>query len=329
MPVPIPARPAPTKKRAVMPVQTSSLEDQPDRLNALYYGNEGTGKTSHLAAAAHEGRVLIVAAEAGLKRRALLRLGIPVENIHVWPPDNGEITFDRMEELFWDLHSDLVDDPDYWHTVGWDSGTEVTIKLTEDARDAAIEAQAKAHMDKNRFFTDRDDYGMMTGQMRLLLRRFAKDLPCNFVVTCLERRDQDDDGTVKYGPAVTPALQNDMLGIMDVVGHCTVVETEGVTEFIAEFKPVDKYRSKERLAGAVPARLINPTFPRLLAYASEQLDTESDPDYQEALVRRRSVRERKEAEKVEKATKKAPASKKAAARAVSVPDGDGAGSDDS
>ena len=262
-----------------------TLEEQKDSTNILYYGNEGTGKTTAVASMANLGPIVYINAEAGLKKRALVRHGIDTNNIHVFPKAGELLTYEALEGLFWQMLSDLEDDPNAWAGVVWDSLTDIHLTLLRNIADSKLEKQTKAGMDVDPFFIDRSWYGTMTEQLRLLLRRY-RDLPCHFAMTALVRRDQDDDGSVMYGPAVTPALQTDVMGYMDIVCVTEVAEIDGTDEYRGTFRPKAKYRAKERLAGAVPKVLIDPTFERVHLYATEQVTTETDPVMQEAKKRR-------------------------------------------
>jgi len=267
------------------PVQFSTLEDQQDITNILYYGNEGTGKTTAVATMANLGKVVYINAEAGLKKRALTRQGIDTSNISIYPREGEMLTYEGLEALFWQLLADLNENPNSWAGVVWDSLTDIHLTLLRNIADSKLAKQTKAGMEVDPFFIDRSWYGTMTEQLRLLLRRY-RDLPCHFALTALVRRDQDDDGAVTYGPAITPALQNDVMGYVDLVCITEVAELDGVEEYRGTFRPKSKYRAKERLAGAVPRTLIDPTFERVHLYATEQIDVEHDPIMQQAKKRR-------------------------------------------
>lgn len=257
------------------------LEEQTEWTNILYYGKEGTGKTTALATMGEGGRTLFISAESGVKVRALRRLGISTENLMIYPRQGQRITFEGLEQVFWRVVADLDTDPASWYGVCWDSITEISRNLLDNVRDAKVTRAEDRGLEIDRFFMDRDYYGEMSEQMRLLLRRF-RDLPCHLGISALERRDQDDDGEVTYGPAVTPALQTDLLGFVDLVCHTEIRNDQ----FGGRFRPQGKYRAKERLAGAVPSLLINPSFQRVNAYAQDQLTVETDPEMQDYLKRR-------------------------------------------
>lgn len=254
------------------------LTDVVDPQNVLYYGDGGTGKTSHMAAMAKLGPVLFVNAEGGMKRRPLERLGIPVENIQVWPPPGQPITYDGLSELHAQLLRDLEEDPTSWAGVGWDSLTEIHKMLLESASQKAYRRavrDGKDRADFGEFFIAVEDYGVMTEQVRRLFRRF-RDLPCHFTVSCLQRRDKDDDGKVKYGPSVTPALATDVFGWMDLVVYTDVRETPAGEDYRGQFHPVGKFRAKDRY-GVFPTRLPTPSFDRIVDYVEGDLDVENDP----------------------------------------------------
>lgn len=253
------------------------LSEASEPLNVLYYGDGGTGKTSHMAAMARLGRVLSVNAESGVKARALRKLGIPVQNIEVFPdPARGEtVSLRGLEDLYRRIASALIRDPQAYAGVFWDSITEIYKKLLEAVVARGVIQAARAGRERDPFFIERGDYGIMTEQVRSLMRKY-RDLPCHFAVSALARREQDNDGAVVYQPAVTPALQGDMIGWMDMVCHTSVAIVNDEEEYRGLFRPHGKYRGKDRLR-AVPKWLIDPTFDRLLMYVDEELDVDSDP----------------------------------------------------
>lgn len=263
------------------------LDDQEDIVNSMHYGPHGTGKTTAVAHMANLGKIIYVNAEGGLKIKPLRALGVDTSNIVVFPKRGTPLTFESLEKLFWKIKSDLDADPTAWAGTVWDSLSEIHKALLDNVVAHQVAKAERAGKERDRFFTDRADYGVMTEQVRLLCRRF-RDLPCHFAITALERRDQDDDGTVHYGPAVTPALQTDVLGYLDVVCHTSVVEIGGYDEYRGRFRPKGKYTAKDRF-GAVPVNLIDPTFDRVHGYITDKLTFDEDPVMQEAKARRAQV----------------------------------------
>lgn len=283
-PVPTDVRVAPTNT-----FELATLDEQDDYINGLWYGEQGTGKTSAVATMANLGPIVFINAEAGLKKRPLQRLGVHTGNIRVFPNiQRGQrLTFETLEDLYWALKAQLEDQPDAYVGIVWDSLTEIHKKLLDNVVLYQVEKADRAGRERERFFIDRADYGVMSEQVRLLLRRF-RDLPCHFAMTALQRRDQDDDGEVRYGPAVTPALQNDVLGFMDVTMHTRVVEVEYVQEFRALTGKGSKYEAKDRF-GVLPRLMVSPTFERVEAYVNDRVTVETDDVQREALERARRV----------------------------------------
>jgi hypothetical protein len=300
-----------------------SLEDIEEHLNVCYYGREGTTKTTAVASMAmlpQPGRVLVINAEGGLKRTALARRGIDTSRIVMWPKPGDRPTFEALEALYWRLNADLRDDPRSWLGVGIDSGTEVSTVVLEDATVRGIalgQSQGKARYD--RFVVDRDDYRVMTDQMRSLIRKF-RDLPCHFAITALEREDEvtlpSGDKVQMWGPAFSPKLAQDVLGYVDLVVRTQADRIEGpdgpYSEILGFTRATRAYRGKDRF-DATPDPLAVPSFDRLVHYVRGEYD--STPDLlQDAMLNRRAEAE---AHRIKLAAEKEEA--KAAARAARRP----------
>jgi hypothetical protein len=265
------------------------IEETNDTYNFCFYGAEGSGKTTQLASAANVApdgaRVLLVNAEGGIKKKALARRGIDISKIVIYPnPETGEkITRAGLDRVYRRLASDLARDSNSWYAVGWDSVTEVHEKIVNQVSENRLNrskqrienAGGEATFDEyDEFFTDRDDYGTMSKMVKDLLRKF-RDLPCHFVATALERRDVDEKTSkVSYGPAVTPGLQNAILGYTDVNLYFKKGDEDG--PFRALVHGVASYRTKDRMGG-LPKVLAEPSFERILGYTNGDLDETSDP----------------------------------------------------
>ena len=260
----------------------AKLEDGEEPLNILYYGEGGTGKTTHLAHMADGGKIIVVNAESGLKARALKACGVKTANIEIYPDPGEPVTFEGLEGLWKHLYEQLDKNPKAYYGAYWDSITEIYSVLLDAVRmDAYERSQRGTKPRETEFFTDRADYGVMTEQVRKLVRKF-RDLPIHFGASALERREQDDDGEVLYFPSVNPALQKDLYLWFDIVCHTSMKvlvdeETKESTEqFRGAFRPVGKYRAKDRFK-ATPIELIDPTFDRVLKYVEGDLTLDSDP----------------------------------------------------
>lgn len=273
------------------PMVLESLDDSADRISALFYGAEGSGKTTDLAlmtALPGKGKVLIVNAEGGLKRRALAARGVDTSRIMTYPPKGERVTFDGLEQLFFQIAADLDRDPDSWLGTGWDSATDIHQELLDQVveQEMAVQAEILARNKGNRpgniklrdrFDNDRDDYRRMSNQFRQLLRKY-RYLPCHFGVTALLRRDEDErTKRVTYGPAVTPGIQTDLLGYVDMVLYCQVAEVAGEPIWFAQTTPTRDARAKDRHA-VLPTEMVNPSFDRLFSYMVGDLTADVDPD---------------------------------------------------
>lgn len=252
------------------------LEDLKEPINVLYCGEGGTGKTTAMAAMANlgTGKVLAINAESGVKAKALRQRGISTNNIEVFPSGNEELTFDSLEKEWLRVREELHEDPDAYIGVFWDSATEIHKALLDSVVAKAVIRADRAGKERDRHFIALEDYGVMTEQVRNLMRKF-RDLPCHFAVSALVKREQDDDGSVTYSPSITPKLAIDLVGWMDIVCVTSVALVGGDEEFRGLFRPHGKYRGKDRL-GAMPKWLVDPTFDRIVQYVDEDIDIDSD-----------------------------------------------------
>lgn len=256
----------------------TSLDDVEEFVNALYWGREGSGKTTDALSAANLGKVLVINAEGGLKRTALQKRGINIENVFVYPPPGESVTFEGVQAALTQVRADLLDDPKSWFAVILDSVTEVSTEMVSNVSDDRI---TKA---RNRgqtidlfdsFFVDRGDYGTSGKMMRSILR-MMRDLQCHAIFTALERRDVDEDTSkVAYGPAVPPGLQSDLLGYVDLVFY-TREPDEDKPVFRAATKRAGRFRAKDRF-DSMPTVLAEPTFERVIGYLHEEISEASDP----------------------------------------------------
>lgn len=279
---------AATEEAVLSPVR---LGEGQEFVNAAYYGDGGTGKTTDLASMANLGRILYIDAEAGLKARPLKKLGIKIENIERLPLDPND-PFTQLEQAFEALKDDLDQDPTSWVGIAIDSMTEGYHALIDGLVGSRVDKAQRlrnqgrnvSELMANRFFVDRDDYGTMSEQVRYLLRRF-RDLPCHFGTAFLERRDQDErTREVKIGPSITPGLQADVIGWHDVVCRTYFDQDLGGEDgaYLGVFRPEGVRQGKDRYK-VFPRRLVDPTFDRLVAYINEEL-TEADDERQAILA---------------------------------------------
>lgn len=295
------------------------VEEARETVKALFYGREGSSKTTSALAAANHGRVLVINVEGGVKPSALRKRGIDTDNVVQWPnPATGEaVTFEGLEKVHRQVLDDLTEDPDSWFAVVLDSVTETVNALRENATDARVERvlRNRPNADIDASFVDRDDYGVMTNQMRKVVRRL-RDLPCHVIITALEREDTD---TGDLSPAVSPALGQDLLGYVDLVLYfkagSDAPEDDQDLNYRAKTRATDSIRAKDRFS-ALPDPLVLPTFDRVLDYVTGEFEGKVD-ETQNAYAEMRAAQaaqveaEEAEAEAEEKPARKGKKSRKA------------------
>jgi hypothetical protein len=255
------------------------LEEIDEPLNILYYGEGGSAKTTNLCRMANLGKILVISAESGVKARALKACGVNIKNIEIYPGEGAEITYEGIEAEYHRIAEALQKKSGAYVGVVWDSLTEIySVLLDQVVADAYKRSLRGQKPRESEFFIDRSDYGVMTEQVRKLIRKY-RDLPCHFGACALERREVDEnDGAVAYRPSVTPALQKDLYLWFDVVCHTTVEINPDTKEeqYRGSFRPIGKYRAKDRYK-ATPSELIEPTFDRVFGYVEGSLTLDNDP----------------------------------------------------
>lgn len=308
-----------------------SLADENEPVRVCWYGNPGSAKTTDLLDIAKRGRIYVIDADSGMKRRALADFGIPAERIEPY----REITYSALDGLFWDIKGELDDDPEHCVALGIDTSTEMVQRLLglivdqkQGAKIAKAERSGLDTEDIDPFFRDRDYYGTLTEQFRRLMRGW-KDLGIHLGITAHVRRDVDEDtGKTKYGPDVNPAIQNNLLGAMDVVVHCRVdgywpegFEVAGLPDMdvvLGDTREMNNYFAKDRFH-KTPRTMVNPTFGRIIDYIEGNLTKDNDEQqaaYRELYLQRRADAKRaREEREARKAATRGGAAKKTTAAA--------------
>lgn len=258
-----------------------TLDDVEEYVNAMYFGESGSGKTTAAAHMAKFGPVVYVNAEAGLKAKPLRRLGVPTANIRPYKV----ICYADLDKLYWQTKAQLEAEPGSVVGIVFDSTTEIQKTLIDSIVSERHAKRTKSGMEDDEFFTDRDEYGRMTEMMRRICRRF-RDLPCHTAFVCLAKRDVDNDG-VFYRPALTPAFAGDLMGYVDIAVYCGVGDgdEDDRSRYTGITRPIGKFRGKDRY-NAVPPVMANPTFDRLVEYVdspcADWRDHAADDPYQVA-----------------------------------------------
>lgn len=253
------------------------LTDVQETVNLLYYGDGGTGKSTDLAHMAKLGKIWVANAESGFKAKALKQFDIPLENIEVFPGDDEVLSFDTLEAEWLRLREELDRDPTAYVGTAMDSATEIHQALLGAAAKRGYQKAQRQGKERDPSFIALDDYGIMTSQMRSLIRRF-RDLPCHFGISALAKREQDDDNEVTYVPQVTAKLGVDLIGWVDVVCVTQVhrYDDGGEDEYRGLFRPSGKWRGKDRFK-MLPKGIVDPTFDRIVQYIDGELTVDTDP----------------------------------------------------
>lgn len=275
-----------------------------DNTFTIWYGPPGSTKTTSIARlllARPVGKLIICNAEAGLKVRALRRHGIPTERIVIWPKPGVRPTFDGLERLVLKIDAELAaarraGEPKPYCGFAGDSITELVKLMLDNITESGIENQRDLDRRakiagvtpprrdaRKRFKTERDDYGLVSNQVRAILRKL-RYMPIDVMFTALTRRDEDQDtGATMYGPATPPALQQDLLGMADIVIRTERRKgTNGREEIVGYTLSDENHHGKDRY-GLLPAEILPPGADVVLGYITGAVidspitSPESDP----------------------------------------------------
>lgn len=291
MPRPTPA-PAPTRKTPHRledeplpepePLPATAKRNEQARVNepsdrdivrALWYGDPGVGKTTAMLTLANTGKVLVWDAENRLKRSALRRAGVKVENIE----RVTDVTYVEVAAVL----DGLRDQPDP-ELVGvcFDGATEMVRVMVQHLVDQGVKTAAKKGFERSEWRTYVEDYGDVAEQFRRLLRK-ALRLPVHFGMTTLALRGEDENKRIRISPQLTPAVARDVNSAMDVISFLRVDEVGDGVLRSGLFAPGGQHDAKDTF-GVLPRRLANPTFERILRYVNEELDSETDTEQEAA-----------------------------------------------
>jgi hypothetical protein len=251
------------------------LSTQTNFLNIGFYGREGTGKTGDALTMANHGRVLLVNAEANAWPAALERRGINTQNIISWPEPDELITYETLQNLYFEMKADLIKDPSSWFGCTLDSVTEIIRILISNSRHIEVDRRAKTDKARTSPYKEEwDDFNIAKVQIMELLRNF-RSLPLHLAFTALETRDKE----LIMGPQTNPAMMEHLPGFVSILIH-NVIVVDGDESIYAGFTAAhgdqQSYRAKDAF-GVLPRRLPDPTFTRILEYVQGDLTKETDP----------------------------------------------------
>ena len=249
------------------------IPDDQDPIRALWYGDPGVGKTTSMLTLANLGPIVVWDAENRLKRSALRRAGVNVDNIERVTEISYTGINAKLDEL--QTRTDLIG-------VCFDGATEMTRIMVQHLVDEGVRIAAKKGYERSEWKTYQDDYGDVTEQYRRIMRK-AMRLPFHFGMTTLAARNEDTNKAVRIQPQLTPAIARDVNSAMDIVTYVRVDEVGDQILRSGLVAPGSQYDAKDTF-GVLPRRLANPTFERIVRYVNEELTRDTDPE-QEAAAR--------------------------------------------
>jgi hypothetical protein len=235
-------------------IQAITYESE-DYIKALFYGPNGTGKTTvagtfpaPIIFDINERGTRVLATEEGrIKKRAVDE-------------------FEMLVQGFWYLKSGKHP----FKTVVLDNIT----TLQEVAMRYIMNKEADFDLSKDMDMPTKRDWGGLSQILKRWLIDF-RNLPMNVVFIAQERRDKDEDlesDEASVYPQVIPSVRGILGAAVDVIGRTYVSETTDAntgktkTRFCMRLTPGPRYMAKIRLpAGAqTPNSIVNPSYEALV-----------------------------------------------------------------
>jgi phage nucleotide-binding protein len=253
---------APTPITSATSALRDSLQVKPpseviDWINALIYGEPGTGKTHLVGTADDDPRtspVLIADVEGGV---ITIRHRQDIDVVSVR-------SLKALEDLYNTLYKSI--DPKtntiHYKTVAIDSLTELA---DLDMRTIMREAYGRNPTNIDIDVPSPREWGKTRNHIRTIVRAF-RDLPCHVIFTAHVGSMSDEGMPTKYFPGFSGKLRTEVAGFMDIVGYLTAkvqqVDGEGVIVRSLQVAGTNRVVAKDRTS-ALGDVVVNPTIPKL------------------------------------------------------------------
>ena len=232
------------------------LDDTEDWLRIVLYGRQKIGKTTSVASLAERGRLVVVDPEGSWKSRALRRRGIDTSQVVLWP----EWGYDDLQQMYVTVKDQLEREPGSIFAVVIDTGTALSQFWLEDVVRFELDRPGNKRKDRTVFDVYQDDYGTLAEMFKTLITRQLYQLPCHVVTVCHNRESEDETGSVRVGPALSPAAQ---LSLMTYSDWILRMETDRHGNRITHAAPTGRYEAGDR-HGVLEDKSINKSLLDLL-----------------------------------------------------------------
>lgn len=283
---PAPALPRPRAKPSTHPLMPGVIDDL---ARTMWYGDSGFGKTTAMATLANVGPVHFLDPEQRMKKSALKRAGVNVDNI----TRHTDCSYGYLKKLFEQI-GNKVSDGNYIAGVCWDAATEQQRVLTQDNVDQAVITARQRGYERSEWKTFQDDYGDTTEQYRRLLRQLLR-IDCHVGVTALAVRELDEEEKPRVMPQLTPSFRRDAIAAMDIIMYLQMEAVGSNIERAGLCVPLGRYEAKDTFS-VLPRRLVTPTFERVLGYIDGSLTPSNDPVQKAARAARQAAENKKDKE---------------------------------
>lgn len=223
-------------------IKETGPEETQTKLKVLVYGHPGVGKTTFAASGPG---TLLVDVENGAGLLGLRGIKVDRTRIKTWSEMQEVLEFCKTKK---------------WQTVAIDPIGELLDKLLQELKLSGYGANKGDSLSLQ-------GWGVAKEKFRKMLRDF-RDLDMNVVLVAHSSEKKEEEALL-VRPKLQASLDEDVCGMMDVVGYMKMdrVEKKNVRRLYVQ--PTEKYYAKDR-TGALPEFVENATLPMLLEKVAAQ-----------------------------------------------------------